>query len=65
MYMYYLQMSMPAPSVGKPAMERRRRARINESISQLKILIMDDLVDQVPISLRHIINSFNGPPFSI
>ena len=58
-------MSMPAPSGGKPAMERRRRARINESLSQLKLLIMDDLVDQVLISLRHIINSINGHPFSI
>ncbi len=42
------QMSKPAaPSGGKPAMERKRRARINESLSQLKLLIMDDLVDQV------------------
>ncbi len=46
-------MSMPAASGGKPAMERRRRARINESLSQLKLLIMDDLVDQVLVSYTH------------
>lgn len=38
----------PAVS-GKPAMERKRRARMNESMSQLKLVIMGDLVDHVSI----------------
>ena len=37
------------PTSGKPAMERKRRARINESMSQLKFFIMEDLVDHVSI----------------
>ena len=45
---------------GKPAMERKRRARINESMSQLKLFIMEDLVDHVSIHQLHILQLCTG-----
>ena len=47
------QMPKTPPIGGKPAMERKRRARINESMSQLKLFIMEDLVDHVSIHQLH------------
>lgn len=37
----------------KPIMEKRRRARINESLGQLKMLILEALKKDVRISPRH------------
>lgn len=34
---------LPDPQSSKPVMEKRRRARINESLAQLKTLILDAL----------------------
>lgn len=36
----------------KPIMEKRRRARINESLGQLKTLILDALKKDVSFSLK-------------
>nr|XP_036855755.1 transcription factor HES-4 isoform X2 [Manis javanica] len=38
----------PGPQSSKPAMEKRRRARINESLAQLKTLILDALRKDSP-----------------
>lgn len=39
----------PGPQSSKPAMEKRRRARINESLAQLKTLILDALRKDVSL----------------
>lgn len=39
----------------KPIMEKRRRARINESLGQLKTLILDALKKDVSFSLRSLL----------
>ncbi|KAL2773495.1 transcription factor HES-4 isoform 1 [Daubentonia madagascariensis] len=41
---------LPGPQSSKPVMEKRRRARINESLAQLKTLILDALREE---SSRH------------
>lgn len=38
---------LAAPQSSKPVMEKRRRARINESLAQLKTLILDALRKEV------------------
>ena len=55
---HFLSLQMPKipRNGGKPAMERKRRARINESMSQLKLFIMEDLVDHVSVLSTAYIN---------
>lgn len=38
---------LPAPQSSKPVMEKRRRARINESLAQLQSLLLDALRKEV------------------